>query len=252
MGLCINWTLRAPENASAESVTASLCAWREACLDLPFDEVTELVHFGEAEITQRLEDRADPFRWFVVQASAYLPVNSDKPDDGMVSVVPVEIIGFTAFAGEECEPMNCFLARYPEYDVGSHVARPGIQGWRGSSFTKTQYASSVAAQHFLKCHLTFTAALDAAKRAGLLESVLDEGEYWNDRDAEKLLKTVGRWNSMMAGFVGSLELATGYTLPASIKKNPEFERLEHFGTTSNTAAMAKAIAEVLKRTDPSK
>jgi hypothetical protein len=252
MGLCINWTLRAPENASAESVTASLLAWREDCLDLPFDDISELMHFQKAEITRRLEDDGDPFRWFVVQACAYSPVNPDKPDDGMVSIDPVEIIGFMAFAGAECEPMNCFLARYPEHDVDSNVARPGIQAWRGSSFTKTQYAWSVAAQHFLKCHLTITAALDAARRAGLLESVLDEGEYWDDRNAEKLLKTVGRWNSMIAGFVGSLELATGCDLPAPIKKNPDFERLEHFGTTSDTAALAKAIAEVLKRTDPSK
>jgi hypothetical protein len=252
MGLCINWTLRAPENSSAENVHACLCTWREACLDLPFEEVSEMVHFGKAEITQRLEDRADPFRWFVIQASAYSPASLDKPDDGMVAIDPVEIIGFTAFAGAECEPMNCFLACYPEQDAGGPVARPGIQGWQGSSFTKTQYASSVAVQHFLKCHLTITAALDAAKRAGLLESVLDEGGYWEDRDAEKLLKTVGRWNSMMAGFVGSLELATGCDLPAPIKKNPEFERLEHFGTTSDTAALAKAIAEELRRTDPSK
>jgi len=39
---------------------------------------------------------------------------------------------------------------------------------------------------------------------------------------------------------------------APIKKNPEFERLEHFGTTRDTAALAKAIAEMLKRSDPSK
>jgi hypothetical protein len=250
MGLCINWTLRALENISAERVTECLLAWREACLDLPFDEVTELLHFGETEITRRLEDRADPFRWFLVQASAHSPIDPDKPDDGMVSVDPVEIVGFTAFAGDECEPMNCFLARYPDHAVDSPVVWPDVQGWRGSAFAKTQYASSVAAQHFLKCHLTITAALDAAKRAGLLESVLDEGEYWNDRDAKKLLKNVGRWNTMMAGFVGSLELATGSSLPAPIKKNPEFERLEHFGTNSTTAAMAKAIAEALKRAGP--
>jgi len=57
---------------------------------------------------------------------------------------------------------------------------------------------------------------------------------------------------MTAAFIGSLELETGYTLSAPIKKNPEFERMEHFGTTCDTAAMAKAIAEVLKRADPSK
>jgi hypothetical protein len=30
MGLCINWTLRAPENASVESVTASMRAFADA------------------------------------------------------------------------------------------------------------------------------------------------------------------------------------------------------------------------------
>lgn len=252
MGLCINWTVHAPETASLESVTDQLRAWREACLDLPFDEVTEIVHFTEAEIVQRLENRADPFRWFLVQASAYVAINRDTPDEFSGSVDPVEIVGFTAFAGDECEPMNCFLARYPEQAlVGRHLVKPGISGWRGSSFAKTQYASTVAAQHFLKCHLTITAALDAAKAAELLKSVLDEGGYWDDRDAEKLLTTVGRWNEMMAGFVGALELATGENLPAPIKDHPQFERLEHFGTTGDTAAMAKAIAAALKDIKPS-
>ncbi len=253
MGLCINWTLRTPENASPESVTASLRGWREACLDLPFDEVTELVHFQEAEIVRRLEDRPDPLRWLLVQASASVPINPASRDEGSVSVDPIEVVGFTAYAGEECEPMNCFLARYPEQArVGPYRVRPEIKGWRGSSFAKTQYASTVAAQHFLKCHLTITAALDAAKTAGLLESVFDESEFWDDRDVEKLLTTVGRWNAMMAAFVGGMELATGESLPAPIKQHPEFERLEHFGTTGDTAAMAKAIAAALKRIEPGK
>jgi hypothetical protein len=247
MGLCINWTVHAPETASLESVTDRLRRWREACLDLPFEEVTDLVHFTEAEIVQRVENPADPFRWFLVQASAYATINRDTPDEFSTSVDPVEVVGFTALAGEECEPMNCFLARYPErVFVGRNNVKPGIYGWRGSSFAKTQYASSQGSQHFLKCHLTITAALDAAKATGLLQSVLDEGGYWEDRDAEKLLKTVGRWNAMMAAFVGGLEAATGESLPAPIKHHPEFEKLEHLGTTSDTAAMAKAIAAALK------
>jgi hypothetical protein len=173
MGLCINWTVHAPETASLESVTDQLRAWREACLDLPFDEVADIVHFTEAEVVRRLENRADSFRWFLVQACAYVAINRDTPDEFSGTVDPVEVVGFTAFAGDECEPMNCFLARYPEQAlVGRHLVKPGIIGWRGSSFAKTQYASSVAAQHFLKCHVTITAALDAAKAAGLLKSVL--------------------------------------------------------------------------------
>jgi len=96
------------------------------------------------------------------------------------------VVGFTAYAGEACDPMNCLLARYPEQVlVGQHLVSPGIKGWRGSSFAKTQYASTVAAQHFLKCHLTITAALDAAKALDLPESVSDEGGYWDDRDLQK-------------------------------------------------------------------
>jgi hypothetical protein len=131
--------------------------------------------------------------------------------------------------------------------------RPKITGWRGSSFAKTQYASTVAAQHFLKCHLTISAALDAANTLGLLESGSDEGGYWDDRDVQKLLTTVGRWNAMMAAFVGGWERTTGENLPAQIKSHPEFERerLEHLGTSDGTAAMAKAMAEALKRIDPS-
>jgi len=251
MGLCINWTVHAPATASAGEVTDLLRTWREACLDLPFDAVTDIIHFTESEIVERLENRADPFRWFLVQASAYVAINHDTPDEFSGSVDPVEVVGFTAFAGDECEPTNCFLARYPEQArVGGQWVKPGISGWRGSSFAKTQYASNVAAQHFLKCHLTITAALDAAKAAGLLKSVLDEGEYWDDRGTQKLLKAVGRWNEMMAAFVGGLETATGEKLPAPIKQHPEFERLEHFGTSGDTAAMAKAIASALKGIKP--
>jgi len=251
MGLCINWTLSAPANASLKTVTASLSGLRAACLDLPFDSVADIEHFESAEIARQLENRDSPARWLLIQASAYCRTNPDDLESAFVSVAPIEVVGFTAYAGEACEPMNCLLARYPEQaPIGRHLVRPGIKGWRGSSFAKTQYASTVSAQHFLKCHLTISAALDAAKALGLLESVTDEGGYWDDRDAQKLLKTVGRWNAMLAAFVGGLELATGENLPAPIKNHPEFERLEHLGTTGDTAAMAKAIAEALKRINP--
>jgi hypothetical protein len=109
----------------------------------------------------------------------------------------------------------------------------------------------VASEHFLKCHLTVTAALDAAKSIGLLKSVTDEGEFWSDRDPVKLLKTVGRWNAGIAAFVGSMEDALGTKMEAPIKSHPGFERLEHEGTRHDTAAFVRAIAAALKGSDPS-
>ena len=252
MGLTIHWKTHAPESATLAEVTAKLSAWRQACLDLPFEVVTEIQHFSGKDLEWRLNDRAAPDRWFVIQGCTHAQADPKDEDSPHLSIDPVEVVGFTAYPGDDCEPMTCLLARYPETaTVGPYRLRPGIKGWQGSCFAKTQYASSQGSQHFLKCHLTITAALDAAKAAGLLKSVLDAGGYWDDRDAEKLLTTVGRWNEMMAGFVGALELATGESLPAPIKDHPQFERLEHFGTTGDTAAMAKAIAAALNEIKPS-
>ena len=252
MGLCINWTVTAPATVSAKDAAMSLTRWRQACLDLPFDDVSDLIHFKAAEIKSRLDDRADRHRWFLIQASTYVKVDPANDDAGSVSVDPVEIVGFTADPGVDCEPMNCFLARYPEtHRLDGRVVRPAIAGWQGSSFCKTQYASGVASEHFLKCHLTVTAALDAAKSIGLLKSVTDEGEFWSDRDPVKLLKTVDRWNAGIAAFVGSMEDALGTKMEAPIKAHPGFERLEHLGANHDTAAFARAIAAALKSSKPS-
>lgn len=230
-----------------------LTRWRQACLDLPFADVSEVVHFNAAEIKSHLDDRADRYRWFLIQAGAYVAVDPANADAGSVAVDPIEIVGFTADPGDACEPMNCFLARYPAtHRLDGLVVRPEIRGWQGSSFCKTQYASGVAPEHFLKCHLTVTAALDAAQTIGLLKSVMDEGEFWSDRDPIKLLKTVDRWNVGIAAFVGSMQDAIGTELAAPIKSHPGFERLEHRGTNKDTAAVARAIAAALKVSDPSK
>ena len=62
MGLCINWTVTAPPTMSAKDAAVSLTRWRQACLDLPFDDVSDLVHFKASEIKSRLDDRADRYR----------------------------------------------------------------------------------------------------------------------------------------------------------------------------------------------
>jgi hypothetical protein len=248
MGLCIHWTVHAPEPVSLESVTERLSAWRDACLDLPFDSVTDIVHFDREAIERVLDDVEAPARWFVVQAGAYCPGDPDDPDSSGTLVDPLEVVGFTAYLGETCEPMNCLLARYPdEAEVNGSIVRPGVSGWRGSTFAKTQYASTVSTEYFLKCHLTAVAALDAAKRLGLLKSVVDDSGYWDNRNVEALIETIARWNTMTAGLVGALELATGEDTPSPIKRHPDFERLEHLGLNRETAILAKAIARVLKK-----
>lgn len=240
MGLTLHWTLYAPP---AADVVTRLEALRSGCLDLPFVSVTDLVHLEAAEIIRRQDQ--DELRWFLIQAERSIPIEPES--ERYMRISPEEVIGFTAQPGES-EPANFFLARYPARVTVASQERPtGLTGWLGSASCKTQYASAVSSAEFLKCHLGVVAALDHAARLGLLKSVLDEGEFWERRNPEALLQTVGRWNAMMAAFVGGLELETGKTLPAPIRTHPAFERLEHEGTTADTAALVKAVAKAIKR-----
>jgi hypothetical protein len=248
MGLTIHWTLQAPPDAAASRVRELMDGLRSGCMDLPFDSVSEVFHLQEEEIAARLESRQDPLRWFLIQAGTYLVVDRGLETERHARLDPVEVIGFATTPGRESEDANFALARFPaSVTVAGREHATGLAGWHGGSFCKTQYASGVSSQEFLQCHLAVIAALDHAASLGLLKSVNDEGEFWQHRNAETLLKTVGEWNQMMAAFVGGLELATGASLPAPIKAHPQFERLEHLGTTEKTAAMVKAIADALKR-----
>ena len=102
-------------------------------------------------------------------------------------------------------------------------------------------------EHFIKCHLTVIAGLDLAQSLGLRVEVLDEGGYWEARDVTALLKELHIWNEAIAAFAGSLGDAHGGEVQAPIKDHPEFELLEHFGSTGKTAEFVKALAATLKR-----
>ncbi len=116
--------------------------------------------------------------------------------------------------------------------------RTRLSGWFWGSFCKTQYASNPehgGVPHFLRCHLAVVKLLDRAKELGILESVSDEGDYWEDRDVESLARHVGEWNSMLAGWAGQLKDAledqgNGLSLQAGILGFPNFEHLEAAGT----------------------
>ena len=165
MGLTIHWKTCAPAAATLAEVTQQLHAWREACLDLPFVAVTEMQHFTGVELARRLQDHEDPERWFLLQGCRYMRSDPDDEDSRYVSIDPVELVGFTAFPGESCEPMTCLLARYPAtVTAGGRQLQSAIEGWQGQGFAKTQYASVQGSEYFLQCHLTIIAALDVSGR----------------------------------------------------------------------------------------
>ena len=59
----------------------------------------------------------------------------------------------------------------------------------------------------------------------------DEAQFWDNRDIQALVETVGRWNREIAALVGQWKDQIGGDFAAPIAEYPNFERLEAEGRT---------------------
>ncbi len=242
MGLTIHYSLRSRAR-KPERARSQLTQLRSRALDLPFKEVGELVEITGPACDFNLCDRDDPNRWLLIQSSQY--VDHPRHREYSYTVQPTHVLAFSTWPGEGCEPANMGLCRYPKTidvecpDRRVYVTIPTrLSGWRWGSFCKTQYASDPecgGVPHFLRCHLTVVQLLDQAKQLGILKSVSDEGDYWENRDMELLARHVGEWNAMIAGWAGQLKDAleaqgNGLSFQSQIFEYPNFEHLEAAGT----------------------
>ena len=233
MGLTIHWSFKGPKTkAEAKAVIEKL---RQRAMDLPFESVSAIVQFkGEAANFEN--DPDGKHRWLKIQARETI-----WSKDGRTGwdVRPTEIIGFQIIVAPGSEPMEVFLATYPKtiliQDERTRTPkrlRTNRTGWSGGGFTKTQYASRPdcgGVTNFLRAHLSVCRMLDRAKELGILESVSDEGDFFEKRDIPALVNEVGEWNSFIAAGVGAMDELVGTPCIAPIKDYPDFEMLEAKG-----------------------
>ena len=236
MGLTIHWNLKGDVRSPAAARTL-VERLRQKGRDLPFASVGEMVELAGRDTDYTALSPESPERWLLIQAGQYI-----ESGNRHYAVVPQHVIAFTTDPGEGCEPANFGLCRYPASievdDLRPQAAFPkcclktGLTGWRWASFCKTQYASNPGCggvENFLRCHLTVIALLDFARSLGLVEHVSDEGNYWEARDLEALVKEVGTWNELIAGFAGQLRDQLGEDVESAITQFPNFEHLEARG-----------------------
>lgn len=276
MGLTIHYQLSLDASLSIREVKAKLEALRQACLDLPFAEVSKKMwdvkkcHF---EDYRNDEENADLF-WALIQSQAnahyavvYDEVIQSKEGERLdgtnysVGVTPKRFVGFMAWPGEGCEPANVGMRILPKShtvkskdvfgrDIKGRLKIPEAYYWSWSSFCKTQYALNVSPEHFLQCHLTVIRMLDKSKELGFGVEVSDEGEYWEKRDIQLLLKNADENLSMIAAFAGALK--DKIALEAPVLDNKQFERLEMKGQGDVTQKLKKLILQTggkLEQTD---
>ncbi|MCH7687409.1 MAG: hypothetical protein IH899_12135 [Planctomycetes bacterium] len=228
MGLTIHYKLQS-DTRSVPKARRLVEQLRQRALDLPFNEVGDLVELGGTECDFDNREQDDPHRWMLVQAGQYIEHGGTH-----YTVIPMHLIAFSTSPGDGCEQANFGLCLYPrtiETRDGRRI-RTGLKGWSWSSFCKTQYASNQECggmENFLRCHLSVIRLLDHANELGFLDEVSDEGGFWEKRDVEALAREVGEWNVMLAGFTGQLKEWFGDELESEIAKFPDFEHLEAKG-----------------------
>lgn len=223
MGLTIHYSLQsnAKDRKEARQLVEKI---RRHALDLPFQDVGEIVEVSGESADYSSTDRDHPNRWLLVQAGRYIERG------GTLRINPSHIIAFSAWPGEGSEEANVGLAVYPKVVVvdGKRI-KTGIADWSWSSFCKTQYASNPeygGIEHFLRCHLSVVKLLDQVQTLGILKEVRDEGKFWDKRDIQALAKEVGDWNTMLAGWAGRFKDTFGAGVVSEIANFPNFEHLE--------------------------
>jgi hypothetical protein len=241
MGLTIHWDWRGPK--SRDEVRAVVEQLRQRALDLPFESVGDIAHFEGDNARSDQGSPDDDFHWLKIQARHIL---LSKNRTLHWDCFPSEIVGFEILVAPGSEPMEAFLATYPTtIQVEGKRLRTERRDWCGRGSCKTQYASDPqfgGAANFLRAHLSVCRMLDHAKELGLVVEVSDEGEFFEKRDVQVLVKEVGQWNAQIAAFVGAIGDLGVKNLNAPIRSFPNYEHLEAKGQ-NKIDALLRALKE---------
>jgi hypothetical protein len=219
MGLTLHYELRLPAEVSREDALTRLTRLRDAATTHDFDDVSPIIELSN------LDDESDATLGGVRAHLAFIanfiakPLPNDAPPHYLGDVGSA--IGFRINPGDGSEPATFGLMRR-RAEIGNH------EEWYWWCSCKTQYASLVSDEHFVKLHTRLVAVLDAAIALGFTVDVTDEGEYWDARSEAVLVAAVTKMNRLVAKFGGALSDALGdeHSVQAEIFKHRRFERLE--------------------------
>ena len=231
MGLTLHYNVEF--NGTAKQLQAKLEKIRQACLDLPFEQVGEKVK--TVKITQKIIDTYN-----VLQKKCCHPNNTDKNlakrdkeieklgvtdwqmteigqwkhEDGKHwrETIPTTLVSLNLWPGKGCESADLNFQKRN----GKFVC---------DSFCKTQYA-----EHFVQCHLLTIQLLDMLKSEGFtMVDIYDEGDYYQTRDIKILAKNINESTAMIAGILGGLQQAAkknGMTVEAPIEKCQNYLKVD--------------------------
>lgn len=229
MGLTIHYTVEF--DGTIKQLHNKLEKIRQACSDLPFEEVKEVEtvkitkdiikiwNFLQEMITHpnnSIENMA--MRDLIMEklgVSTWKMVElGEWRKEGNVSwkvARPTTMVSLFLWPGEGCESLEFNFQRIS----GKFVCK---------SCCKTQYA-----EQFVKCHLLVIQLLDMLKAEGFAVDVYDEGEYWQIRDIKVLAKNINESTALISAVLGGLKSAaeqSGIVVEAPIENSKNYMKVD--------------------------
>jgi hypothetical protein len=197
MGLSIHYSFNAGERSAVE-IFDILKNLHDQTQRFAFHEVDSRITHLSAEDCKLSADGSP---------STFLPLAAARFDPVTTAIqTPEQVIGFMALPRPGSETLPVFLAQYPE-----------SQEWIASGHCKTLFASLPkygGLANFVLAHTMVVEMLTQAQRLEIVESVVDESGYWEERNflclvdkselltlSDELIKQAG---SIPPDFVSSL------------------------------------------------
>jgi hypothetical protein len=229
MGLSICYDLRLSGATTDEEAVRMLERLRTHALTLETDITTPVLLLTGTDLLLP-EDVSEPrtVEWLLRILSEGVRQDRDGEIGPIDDPSRLVVAGFVMGVGEGSEPAAFGLVRPLVEQPPSGARDDNWRHWLWQGFCKTQYASAVSDEHFVKCHLIVVSMLDEAKRIGFDVTVYDDGLYWDTRSRETLLLELQKMNRLMARFAGALHdaLSPDRSVEAAIFEHPDFEHLE--------------------------
>ena len=265
MGLTLAYELRLPGEMPEHAVLDVVRRLHDHADTLGFAYVSPVFHVSPGEeilVDRPLVRRGENFFRSHVSLPPVLleREGGDGPEEGSIDRYQDAdyravdtAIGFTIDPGEGCE-LATFGFRAPlrpESTPGEPAGRPPSD-WHWGGWCKTQYASNVSDEHFVRCHTLLIALLDSIPKLGIRLEVSDEGDYWESREVPRLLAALRRYNVIMAMMARTLRdtLPPDTPLEAPILEHPRFGALSRWRPGDSDAdSIDELVEEALEELD---
>jgi hypothetical protein len=110
MGLTIHYQLQC-DTRSTKKTRDLVARLRARALDLPLEQVDDIIELTGPACQYQQYERDHPSRWLLIQAGQFV---ADPVHEGCsYSVTPLHVIAFSTWPGKGCEEANFGFCRYP-------------------------------------------------------------------------------------------------------------------------------------------